>query len=86
MLTVWFYSRQLQRAEKRYSVTELEALSMVSAVKHWLLGFVYRPGLENANTDGLDQKMLILMAFHIRHGLKRRRKRIHKRHEIEMES
>ncbi len=36
MLPVLFYSRQLQRAEKRYSVTELEALSMVSAVKHWL--------------------------------------------------
>ncbi len=34
MLPVWFYSRQLQRAEKRYSVTELEALSVVSAVKH----------------------------------------------------
>ena len=35
-LPVGFYSRQLHGAEERYSATELEALGVVSAVKHWL--------------------------------------------------
>ena len=32
---VAFYSRQLQGAEKRYSITELEALAIVAALKHF---------------------------------------------------
>ena len=31
---VAFYSRQLQGAEKRYSITELETLAIVAALKH----------------------------------------------------
>ena len=34
-LPVAFYSRQLQNAEKRYSITELETLAIVSALKHF---------------------------------------------------
>ena len=34
-LPVAFFSRQLQNAEKRYSITELETLAIVSALKHF---------------------------------------------------
>ena len=34
-LPVAFYSRQLQNAEKRYSITELETLAIVAAIKHF---------------------------------------------------
>ena len=35
-LPVSFFSRQLRGAESRYSATELEALGLVEAVRHWL--------------------------------------------------
>ncbi len=34
-LPVGFFSRQLRSAEKMYSATELEALGVVEALKHW---------------------------------------------------
>ncbi len=34
-LPIGFFSRQLRGAEKRYSATELEALGVVEALKHW---------------------------------------------------
>ena len=34
-LPVAFFSRQLQGAEKRYSVTELESLAIIAAIKHF---------------------------------------------------
>ena len=34
-LPVAFYSRQLQNAEKRYSITELETLAIVASIKHF---------------------------------------------------
>ena len=36
LLPVAFYSRQLRGAEKNYSATELEALAILSAVKHFI--------------------------------------------------
>ncbi len=42
-LLVAFFSRQLKTAEKNYSVTELEALAVVSAVRHFDYHLYGRP-------------------------------------------
>ena len=50
-LPVAFYSRQLQDAEKRYSITELETLAIIASIKHfqfYIYGtfvniYIYRP-------------------------------------------
>ena len=96
-LPIAFYSRQLQGAEKRYSITELETLAIVAALKHFefytygtditiytdhkactsiltssvlnnrfkrmalylqdkSLTFIYRPGKDSANADGMSRQ------------------------------
>ena len=40
-----FYSRQLQNAEKRYSITELETLAIVAAIKHFQF-YIYGASLQ----------------------------------------
>ena len=48
-LPVAFYSRQLQNAEKRYTITELETLAIVAALKHFQF-YVYGTSI-NIYTD-----------------------------------
>ena len=74
---VAFYSRQLQNAEQRYSATELEALALVSTIRHfsyYLYGRSFQAFtdhkllLQLTTSDRLNPR-LCRMAFKLQHWL-----------------